>query len=536
MPVTRLADYACFRAGILLCALVSNMKRLPRFRAGPARYLIFPRPAFTAENPKANLAIVGGGAAGFYTAARILAKAKDVNVDIFEQLPTPHGLVRYGVAPDHPEVKNCMTKFDEVASDPRVRYFGNVKIGTGELPLDKLRSVYDGVVLSYGASMDRKLGIPGEEGRIIRHLEGDVDERLGVISARQFVNWYNGLPEAQGLEPDLKSYGKVVIVGHGNVALDCARILLTHPKKLAKTDITSRALEALSSSRIRHVEMVGRRGPLQVSFTTKELREMTKLRDVRFICDHNFVQAECQDGRDFLDKSRPLKRMMGLLLESSKPSGSHNDLEKSFKLSFLMSPVEVQFNQQWQEEGEVPQLMRFQKNRLEGPPESAKAIPTDEFVEIPCAMALRSIGYASTPLEGAPFDSKRGVVPNIAGRVIDDQGEVVPGLYTAGWVKRGPVGVIATTMRDAYHTADAIVVDISNGNIASQKTAPTSTAAIDRALAEFGVDEKRVSHEDWKRLEAFEFQVGNNIGKPREKITQIDSMLDIIRGKRMLSC
>ncbi|KAJ1966345.1 NADPH-adrenodoxin reductase [Dipsacomyces acuminosporus] len=482
----------------------------------------------------ANVAVIGGGAAGFYTAARILAKTKRVNVDIFERLPTPHGLVRYGVAPDHPEVKNCMSKFDEVASDPRVRYFGNVEIGSGGLPLEKLRYVYDGVVLSYGASMDRRLGIPGEDGKAIRHAGNEADKRLGVLSARQFVAWYNGLPEAQHLEPDLSSYNKIIIIGHGNVALDCARILLTPTQKLAKTDITSRALEALSSSCIRHVEMVGRRGPLQVSFTTKELREMTKIHGVKLICDRDLVKSECERGMDFLAKSRPLKRMMDLLLEStSSPSAADNKLQRSFKLSFLMSPTEVKFDQQWQEEGEVPQLMRFQVNRLEGPPESAKAVPTDEFVDIPCAMALRSIGYRSTPLEGAPFDTSRGIVPNIAGRVISDDGEVVPGLYASGWVKRGPVGVIATTMMDAYHTADAILADIKNGNIASGNAARSSTTAIDQVLSEAGADDKRVTHDEWKHLEKFEFKTGSSIGKPREKITEVDAMLSIIRNRKV---
>ncbi|KAJ1892848.1 NADPH-adrenodoxin reductase, partial [Coemansia sp. S17] len=192
-----------------------------------------------------NIAIVGGGAAGFYTAARVLAKTKDVKIDIFEQLPTPFGLVRFGVAPDHPEVKNCTTKFDQVSGNHRVRYFGNIQVGK-QLALDKLRSVYDGVVLSYGASEDRRLGIPGEDG---------VDGKWGVVPARQFVAWYNGLPEAQGLCVDLKAFDKVVIVGHGNVALDCARILLTDPKDLATTDITAHALDTLRGSNVRHVEM-----------------------------------------------------------------------------------------------------------------------------------------------------------------------------------------------------------------------------------------------------------------------------------------
>ncbi|KAJ2859662.1 NADPH-adrenodoxin reductase [Coemansia aciculifera] len=454
-----------------------------------------------------NIAIVGGGAAGFYTAARVLAKTKDVNVDIFEQLPTPFGLVRFGVAPDHPEVKNCTTKFDQVSGNHRVRYFGNIQVGR-QLTLDKLRSVYDGVVLSYGASEDRKLGIPGEDG---------MDGKWGVVPARQFVAWYNGLPEAQGLRVDLKAFDKVVIVGHGNVALDCARILLTDPKDLATTDITAHALDTLRGSNVRHVEMVGRRGPLQVAFTTKELREMTKIPEVDFICDRDLVTAECTKWAEWLDNSRSLKRMMDLLMKHAVSAGQGG--RKSFTLSFLKSPVEVVPDQT------APQHIRFQVNRLEGPVDQAKAVGTGEFVDVPCGLILRSIGYASTPLGGAPFDGRRKIVPNIAGRVTDNDGELVPGLYAAGWVKRGPVGVIATTMQDAYRTADAVIMDISNGHIADG----LSREAVDQVLDETGVLESCVTNAQWKLLEAFEAEAGQSAGKPREKVTDVDRMLSIVR-------
>ncbi|KAJ1897123.1 NADPH-adrenodoxin reductase, partial [Coemansia sp. IMI 209127] len=326
-------------------------------------------------NKEKHVAIVGGGAAGFYAAVRLLAKSSDVTVDIFERLPAPHGLVRYGVAPDHPEVKNCMSKFRKVASNPRVRYFGNVEIGSGggpqELSLDTLRSLYDGVVLSYGASRDKHLGIAGEQGD---------DKRMGVVSARQFVAWYNGLPEAQNLEPDLESYDKVVIVGHGNVAMDCARILLTDPKYLATTDITEQALNVLRRSKIRHVEMVGRRGPLQVSFTTKELREMTKIPGLQIVTDVDLISAECKtdEGAAFVNRFQPLRRMMVLLLEHAVPYADESASRKTFKLSFLKSPTEVLLDQKWGASGTVvPRVLRLQKNKLEGLPETAKALPTE---------------------------------------------------------------------------------------------------------------------------------------------------------------
>ncbi|KAJ2830817.1 NADPH-adrenodoxin reductase [Coemansia erecta] len=465
-----------------------------------------------------NIAVVGGGAAGFYTAARVLAKVHNVHVDIFEQLPTPHGLVRYGVAPDHPEVKNCTNKFNDVAQDARVRYFGNVKIGTGRgaLAVDAMRRAYDAVVLAYGASEDRQLGIAGEGG------QGD---NVGVVSARQFVAWYNGLPDAQALEPDLQSHDTVVIVGHGNVALDCARILLAPVNQLAATDITSRATAVLKKSRVRRVEMVGRRGPLQVSFTTKELREMTKLTGVQIECDRDLIKSECASpaGAAYLESSRPLRRMMDLLLKhgvSLKDPRAAYSSTKHFSLRFLMSPTEVVY-------AGNTQRMRFQVNRLEGPPDSARAVATDAVAEIPCGMALRSIGYASTPLDGVPFDARRRIVPNIAGRVVVGD-DAVRGLYVSGWIKRGPVGVIATTMQDAYRTADAIVMDLENGAIGGI----ASRAAVDQLLSSAGIGDVRVTNDDWKRLDAFEVTEGSARGKPREKVVSVEKMLKYIKASK----
>ncbi|KAJ2373954.1 NADPH-adrenodoxin reductase, partial [Coemansia sp. RSA 2607] len=439
-----------------------------------------------AANPPA-VAIVGGGAAGFYTAARLLAKLPTATVDIFEQQPVPYGLVRYGVAPDHPEVKNCTTKFDQVAGDARVRLFNNTSVGDA-LPLSVLRQAYDAVVLAYGASEDRKLGIPGEDG---------AGGRVGVVSARMFVAWYNGLPLAQDVEMDLESSDRLVLVGHGNVALDCARILLTDPEVLACTDITRRAVETLRRSRIRHVEMVGRRGPLQVAFTTKELREMTKIPGLQMVCDRRLLDSQCSspEGAEYLAKSRSLKRMMEVLQKHavSEPSDA---AQRTFTIRFLLSPLEMLYP-----EGQ-PQAMRFRVNRLEGPPAEARAVPTDQVTEIPCAMALRSIGYASAPLRDCEFDPVRKIVPNVAGRVVDRNGALVPGMYCAGWVKSGPVGVIATTMQNAYQTANAIASDITSGNIA---TRPTARSEIDRQLAAHGVFDRCVSNSDWKRLEAYEF-------------------------------
>ncbi|KAJ2499447.1 NADPH-adrenodoxin reductase [Coemansia sp. RSA 1972] len=450
------------------------------------------------------IAVVGGGAAGFYTAARVLAKTSNIGIDIFEQQIPPYGLVRYGVAPDHPEVKNCTSKFASVSLDPRVRYFGNTKIGS-QIGVSDLRSAYDAVVLAYGANEDKRLGIQGEDGK---------GKSVGVVSARMFVAWYNGLPEAQHLHMDLESHDTVVVVGHGNVALDCARILLAPREHLAHTDITDRALSALSRSNIRRVEMVGRRGPLQVSFTTKELREMTKLDNVEIVCDRDLVERECasKEGHEYLTHKRPLRRMMDLLLKHSvRPRDAR--MEKQFHLRFLMSPTEVIYGN--------GQHVKFQNNVLEGPPEAARAVRTNNYVDIPCAMALRSVGYASTPLCGVPFDTARRIVPNIAGRVVKDN-DAVNGLYVAGWLKRGPVGVIATTMQDAYRTADALIMDLES------KVLGPCSSSIDTMLVQLGVDKTRVSNDDWLRVDAHEIAMGAAHGKPREKLTSVNEMLDVI--------
>ncbi|KAJ2132897.1 NADPH-adrenodoxin reductase, partial [Coemansia sp. RSA 678] len=401
--------------------------------------------------------------------------------------------------------------FASVALDPRVRYFGNTRVGS-QMRVSDLRSVYDAVVLAYGASEDKRLGVCGEDGH---------NERVGVVSARMFVAWYNGLPEAQDLHMDLLSHDTVVIVGHGNVALDCARILLAPLEHLARTDITNRALTALAQSNIRRVEMVGRRGPLQVSFTTKELREMIKLDNVDIVCDRDLVERECAsaEGQAFLTHKRPLRRMMDLLLKHSvRPEDAQK--EKQFHVRFLMSPSEVIYS--------GGQSVRFQTNVLEGLPESARAVSTDSYVDVPCAMALRSVGYASTSLCGVPFDSVRRIVPNIAGRVVHD-GDAVRGLYVAGWLKRGPVGVIATTMQDAYRTADALVMDLESGATSSPcSPCSSSTSSIDTMLAQTRVAKTSVSYDDWLRIDAHEIAVGVAHKKPREKLTSVNEMLDVI--------
>ncbi|KAJ1675979.1 NADPH-adrenodoxin reductase [Spiromyces aspiralis] len=450
----------------------------------------------------------------------------DVRIDIYEKYPIPHGLVRYGVAPDHPEVKMCMNKFDQVAADKQVRYFGNVEVGMPQLPLERLRSIYDAVVLCYGAAHDRRLGIEGEDGWV---APGSGEIRGGIISARDFVNWYNGHPAAQGLAPDLQSSDRAIVIGQGNVALDVARILLSDIDRLSQTDITEQALETLRGSRVRHVDIVGRRGPLQVAFTIKELREMVKLPGVSFSTDAALVATELEKGTEVLARSRPLKRMMELLdqylmQQRSTPLGNAFGHQRSWSLQFLQSPVRVEPDTT----GAHLQKIVFERNRLEGSLErGAGVVGTGELVERGCGIALRSIGYASVSIEGAPFDERRRIIPNIGGRVVTGDGEPVPSLYVSGWLKRGPTGVIAATMQDAYQTADTIAHDIKLGNLVP---GVPSQAELDEELERLGVMGRRVTYADWKRLEQHELEQGRARGKPREKVTDIAEMLAVIRN------
>ncbi|KAI8077807.1 uncharacterized protein BX664DRAFT_389400 [Halteromyces radiatus] len=454
------------------------------------------------------LAVVGSGPAGFYTSHKLLKESPTTQIDMFDSLPVPHGLVRYGVAPDHPEVKNVMTTFDKVAEDERFRFFGNVTIGkqnddniSKSIAVHELQRYYDAILFSYGASEDRQLGIPNE----------DV---YGSSSARTFVGWYNGLPRDRDLKLPLEDTDTAVVIGQGNVALDVARVLLSPIDELRKTDMTEYALEALSKSRIKHVHVVGRRGPLQAAFTAKELREQLKLPGVQFRADHTWIHDQIQQHSDYLAKRRPLKRLMALLDQEQNKQG-----DKSWHLQFLRSPVEILTN------NDRVAGIRYEINRLEGPVEKSRAVGTGEYETQECGLVLRSIGYKSLAMDGLPFDVQQGLIPNLYGKMIDHEQNEMPGMYTAGWLKRGPTGVIVSTMSDAYETADTILADL-------RKDAPmlSSQNHADDDLFQLMYQRqiRHVSYDDWKRIEAAEFQAGAKLGKPREKFTTVEHMLDVL--------
>uniref|UniRef100_A0A2K6R7T2 NADPH:adrenodoxin oxidoreductase, mitochondrial n=1 Tax=Rhinopithecus roxellana TaxID=61622 RepID=A0A2K6R7T2_RHIRO len=449
------------------------------------------------------ICVVGSGPAGFYTAQHLL-KHPQAHVDIYEKQPVPFGLVRFGVAPDHPEVKNVINTFTQTAHSGRCAFWGNVEVGR-DVTVPELREAYHAVVLSYGAEDHRALEIPGEE-------------LPGVCSARAFVGWYNGLPENRELEPDL-SGDTAVILGQGNVALDVARILLTPPEHLERTDITKAALGVLRQSRVKTVWLVGRRGPLQVAFTIKELREMIQLPGARPILD----PADFLGLQDKIKEvPRPRKRLTELLLRTAteKPgpeeAARRASASRAWGLRFFRSPQQVLPSP----DGRRAAGVRLAVTRLEGVGEATRAVPTGDMEDLPCGLVLSSVGYKSRPVDpSVPFDSKLGVIPNVEGRVMD-----VPGLYCSGWVKRGPTGVIATTMTDSFLTGQMLLQDLKAGLLPSGPR--PGYAAIQALLSSRGV--RPVSFSDWEKLDAEEVARGQGTGKPREKLVDPQEMLRLL--------
>ncbi|CEJ53714.1 Putative NADPH:adrenodoxin oxidoreductase, mitochondrial [Penicillium brasilianum] len=487
----------------------------------------------------ARIAIVGSGPAGFYAASRLLSKHQDVVVDMYEKLPVPFGLARYGVAPDHPEVKNCEDKFTEVATSPRFNFVGNIDLGN-DLPLTALKPHYDAILFAYGAAKDKELGIPGE--KALR----------SVYSARAFVGWYNGLPEHRDLQPDLTSGEDAVIVGQGNVALDVARILLSDVDALRSTDIADYAVETLSKSRIRRVRVVGRRGPLQASFTIKELRELLQLPSVAF----DPIPQDVLPPEDVINAlPRAQKRLMQLLAK-----GSANDPQtaaKSWSLDFLLSPDSLHWSPMHPYRLTHTKFSRNELDPADRYSPSSKVTPKHlssgkrAMVNLSSSVFFRSVGYKSLPLSGMEdlgieFDSQRGIIPNDGfGRVTSPSGlgeshklpdgsliAHLPGLYCAGWVKRGPTGVIASTMVDAFTTADTLRKDLAtkkNSQSPLRATEPSSGLgwdAVKTEAASLGL--RTTSWQDWQRIDAAERERGQSKGKVRDKFGRVEEMLEVL--------
>ena len=458
-------------------------------------------PLGTAAQPL-RVAIIGAGPAGFYAAERLFKETELViEVDLYDRLPTPFGLVRNGVAPDHQKIKSVTAAFDRIAGNPRFRFFGHVELG-GDISVDELKDHYHQILYSTGAQTDRPLGIPG-------------DDLIGSHPATEFVAWYNGHPDYRHLTFDL-STERAVVIGVGNVAVDVARILCRTPEELLKTDIADYALEQLRASRVREVYILGRRGPAQAAFTAPEAKELGELADCDTIVPADEAELDPLSQASLAGADRAELRKVEFIQELSRrqPAGK----SKRLTLRFLVSPTELIGD----ENGRVKQ-MRLVRNVLYATDAgSLRPKATDQVETLDVGLVFRSIGYRGVPLPGVPFHDSWGVIPNAAGRVLDPQShEPLLGQYTAGWIKRGPTGVIGTNKPDAAETVEAMLADARAGKVLS----PTNATAA-AAVALVGSHNVRlVTYDDWRRLDALELSHGKEQGRPRIKFTRVDDML-----------
>ncbi len=459
----------------------------------------------TQANPPAmpfRVAIVGSGPAGFYTAEHLLKRQTPaVEIDLFERLPAPFGLVRFGVAPDHQKIKSSTRAFERIAAHPAVRFYGNVELGT-HVTLDDLRQHYHAVCIATGAESDRPMGIPGEGLR-------------GSHTATEFVAWYNGHPDYRDRRFDL-SVDRVAVVGVGNVAVDVARILCRRPEELERTDIADYALDALRASGIREVYVLGRRGPAQAAFSTPEVKELGDLSGADVSTPRAEVELDALSRADVeASEDRALWKKLEILQSFATAVASGG--RRKLVLRFLVSPVEVIDDGS----GGVAGLRLVRNELYRADDGSLRARPTSVIEELAVGLVFRSVGYRGRPLPGVPFDERRGLIPNIAGRVVDPAtGAPVPGLYASGWIKRGPTGVIGTNKPDAGETAESIVADLVVGGGCAPAT--PDAAAADRLVRQR--QPRCLSFDDWLRLDQIERRRGEALGRPRVKFTSVEEV------------
>jgi len=449
------------------------------------------------------VAIVGAGPTGFYATDQLFRQPGLVSeVDMYDRVPTPYGLVRAGVAPDHQKIKAVTAVFDKVAANPRFRFFGGVELGR-HVSVEDLRAHYHMLLYTTGAQTDRRMAIPGED--------------LGRShAATEFVAWYNGHPDYRDLTFDL-SQERAAVVGVGNVAADVARILSRTPEELATTDIADYALEALSASRIREVYVLGRRGPAQAAFTNPEVRELGELAGADITALPDEVELD-ELTRQALERApdRATQKKVEILKEYARraPTGKPRRLV----MRFLVSPVELRDDGTGAVGG-----MRLVRNRLYATATGTlQPKATGEFEDLPVGLVFRSVGYRGVPLPGVPFNDDWGVILNDKGRVLDPQAKhPLVGQYTAGWIKRGPTGVIGTNKPDAVETVAGMVEDLAR-DIHLRPAAP-SPAAVERLIGER--QPQYLSYQDWQRLDEIETRRGKETGKPRVKFTRVKDML-----------
>ena len=472
----------------------------------------------TADSPL-RVAIIGSGPAGFYSAEHLL-KREDltIEVDMFDRLPTPFGLVRAGVAPDHPKIKSVIRVYEKTAARNGFQFFGNVEVGR-DVTVAELEERYHAIVYAYGTATDRRLGIPGEE-------------LPGSHAATAFVNWYNAHPDFAGHEFDL-STKRAVVIGNGNVAADVARMLVLPRAELDVTDTADHAIEALADSGIEEVLVLGRRGPAQAAFTNPEVRELGELTQADIVIDRGEVELD-EVSREYVESEdcEPTHRrnveLFGGFAER-EPEGK----PKRVVMRFLSSPVEIRGEER------VESIIVGRNELYRDESGAIRARDTGEREEIECGLVLRSIGYKGVGLEGAPFDDGRGLIPNESGRVTDpESGEQVPGHYAVGWIKRGPSGVIGTNKKDAQETVDSLLDDLAEGRIpelAAQTRTPGGEAEDVAGVVPIAelLDERdgdHITYLGWQAIDRAETAAGEPHGRPRIKFCHVHEMVEASRS------
>jgi ferredoxin--NADP+ reductase len=449
------------------------------------------------------VAIVGSGPAGFYAADHLLRRdGFAVEVDMFDRLPTPFGLVRGGVAPDHPKIKSVIRVYEKTAARDGYRFFGNVELGR-DITAAELAERYHAVVYAYGAETDRQLGIPGEE-------------LPGSGPATAFVGWYNAHPDYAHLEFDL-SCERAVVIGNGNVAADVTRMLALPREELAITDTADHAIDPLAECAIREIVVLGRRGPVQASFTNPELRELGEMADADIHVDP--AQLELDElSRRYLESEADITARKNIEILSGFAARQPEGKRKRIVLRFLASPIEIQGD------GRVERVV-VGRNELHRD-ETGAIRPRDsgEREVIEAGLVLRSIGYKGIATGGVPFDERRGVIPNEGGRVVDPSGSrQLAGHYVVGWIKRGPTGVIGTNKKDAQDTVDSLFADLEAGRVPEPPSSQRGT--VEALLRERRPD--HVSYEGWEAIDRAEVERGKPQNRPRVKFCRVDEMVEI---------
>jgi ferredoxin--NADP+ reductase len=461
----------------------------------------------TATDTPVRVAVIGSGPAGFYAAGHLLKdSARSIDVDMFERLPTPHGLVRSGVAPDHPKIKSVTRMYDKTAGHPRFRFFGNVEFGV-DIAHEELLEHYHAIVYATGAPTDRPLGIPGEE-------------LPGSWPATEFVGWYNGHPDHPDLDFDL-SCERAVVIGNGNVALDVARMLMLSHGELSLTDTADHALDVLAHSRVREVVVVGRRGPAQAAFTNPELLELGELGDADVIVHGEELRRALALQDPNMDPTT--QRNVKVLREyaARAPAGK----PRRIVLRFLLSPLQLLPGA----DGRVGAVRLVRNELVAGKDGALRAQATEEHETIEAGLVLRAIGYRGVALPGVPFDERRGTIANDGGRVCEpDGGRRQRGEYVVGWIKRGPSGVIGTNKKDAQETVDALLADLAAGALLDPP-APDAEAVEELLRAR---KPQLVTYAGWCEIDRHERALGEPAGRPRVKLTRIEEMLRVAAAQQ----